>query len=82
MASHIRLRTRQFEKFCHLAKWTTNAERAKHIGVNESTVARILAGKTAPGETFIAGVLTAFPALEFADLFDVIADPTDGENVA
>jgi hypothetical protein len=78
MAAQIRLRTRQFDKFCKLKGWLTQAQRATGIGVTEPTIGRVMTGKRAPGEQFIAGCLAAFPDLDFDDLFEVIAhDATD-----
>lgn len=44
---------------------------ALHIGVDRSTVFRVLGGHTAPGEEFIARTLAAFPHAKFEDLFRV-----------
>lgn len=77
MAASIRLRTGQFEKFCALKGWKTQAIRAQQIGVTEPTVGRVVTGKRAPGEQFIAGCLHAFPELDFADLFEVVEDTED-----
>lgn len=74
MASTIRLRTAQFEKFCKLKGLKTQADKARFLGVTEPTVGRVLNGDRRPGEAFIAGVLAAFPELEFSDLFEVVGD--------
>lgn len=74
MASRIRLRTGQYVKFAALKGWKTQAAQATALNVTEPTVGRVLTGKRAPGEAFIAAVLTAFPELEFADLFEVVDD--------
>lgn len=78
MAARIRLRTTQYRKYAALKGLSTHAQQATAIGVTEATVGRVLAGKTAPGEAFIAGCLAAFPQLDFADLFEVV---DDGEQV-
>jgi lambda repressor-like predicted transcriptional regulator len=44
---------------------------ADHIRVHKSTVSRVLNGRTAPGEEFIAATLAAFPDAKFEDLFQV-----------
>ena len=72
MAAEIRLRTEQYEKFAALKGWKTNAAQAAAIGVSEPTIGRILTGKRAPGEAFIAGLLAALPELDFGDLFEVV----------
>lgn len=74
MAAQIRLRTKQFNKICNVKGWTTQAQRAAGVGVTEPTIGRVMTGKRAPGEQFIAGCLAAFPELEFSDLFEVISD--------
>lgn len=67
----VRLRIAQYRKFCKLKGWVTIQRQADEIGVDPATISRITAGQTAPGERFIAGVLTAFPELDFNDLFEV-----------
>lgn len=74
MAARIRLRTGQYRKYAALKGLATQAAQAAAIGVAEPTVGRVVSGKTAPGEQFIAGCLAAFPELEFADLFEVVDD--------
>lgn len=49
---------------------TTNAQLATRIGVNESTLQRVIAHEVEPSGRFIAGVLGALPAAKFEDLFD------------
>jgi hypothetical protein len=74
MAATIRLRTAQFEKFCKLKGLKTQADKAQFLKVTEPTVGRIVKGERRPGEAFIAGVLNAFPELDFSDLFEVVDD--------
>jgi hypothetical protein len=52
----------------------TEQAKADAIKVDQSTLHRVLRGATAPGPRFIAGVLLAFPELDFSDLFEVIPD--------
>ena len=73
MAASIRLRTRQFQKFAALKGWRSDDQASRALGVNPATLSRVLRGKTAPGERFIAATLLAFPEMDFADLFDVVA---------
>lgn len=82
MAARIRLRTREFENFCDLKGWKTRTQTAEGLKVNVATVSRVLDGKTAPGEQFIAAVLAAFPRMLFADLFEVHTDeaPADADE--
>lgn len=75
MAATIRLRTGQFRKFAKLKGWTSDEQAAKALGVNPATLSRVLRGRTAPGERFIAAALSTFAGtLEFNDLFEVITD--------
>ena len=74
MAASIRLRTGQYRKFARLKGWATDDQASKAIGVNPATLSRVLKGRTAPGERFIAGVLLALPEVEFSDLFEVVSD--------
>ena len=48
---------------------TSNAALAERIGVNESTLQRILGNHVEPSTRFIAGVLKALPGAKFEDLF-------------
>lgn len=80
MAASIRLRTGQYRKFARLKGWRSDDQASKALGINPATLSRVLRGKTAPGERFIAAALTAFPELEFSDLFDVVTP--DDEAVA
>lgn len=80
MPASIRLRTGQYRKFAALKGWRTDTQAAAAIGVNPATLGRILHGKLAPGERFIAGALAALPEVDFSDLFDVFVD--DGEDGA
>jgi len=74
MAASIRLRTRQFRKFAALKGWRSDEAASRALGVNPATLSRVLRGKTAPGERFIAATLAAFPEMDFADLFEVVVD--------
>lgn len=77
MTATIRLKTEQLTKYMALTGIDT-ATLARTTGLARSSVNRVMRGVHAPGERFIAGVLTAFPALDFDDLFTV----DDGETVS
>ncbi|WP_245950246.1 transcriptional regulator [Saccharothrix carnea] len=49
---------------------------APAMGVNRSTVSRVLTGEIRPGAAFIAGALAAFAPLsvQFEDLFEVVPE--------
>jgi transcriptional regulator with XRE-family HTH domain len=59
------------EQAMRAAGIATIGDLADRIGVNRSTVHRVLGGRTTPSNEFIAGCLDAFPRCEFADLFTV-----------
>jgi len=48
---------------------TSEAELARRIGVNETTLWRVSKGDVVPSTGFIAGVLLAFPGIPFAEVF-------------
>ncbi|WP_322746679.1 transcriptional regulator [Saccharothrix syringae] len=53
---------------------------ARAMGLNRSTVTRVVAGVLQPGPAFIAGALTVLAPLRFEDLFEVVLDnPTEAE---
>lgn len=72
MTSRIKLRTEQLAKYMPMCGIDSQRALSERIGVAESTVYRVLEGRTAPGEKFIAGILRAFPQLDFDDLFEVV----------
>ncbi|GGP72717.1 hypothetical protein [Saccharothrix coeruleofusca] len=57
---------------------------AKAMGINRSTVSRVLDGSLQPGAAFIGGALAALPTSTFETLFQVVphssgtATPPDG----
>ena len=73
MTATIRLRAGNLAKHMK-GRDLSNGQLASEIGVAHTTVGRVLRGIQAPGEKFIAGVLAAFPYLDFADLFEVVTD--------
>lgn len=70
----IRLRVAEFLQHAKQAGLESNGDIASRLGVNQSTVWRLLNGETGPGENFIAAVLTRIPDAGFYDLFEVV-DP-------
>lgn len=73
MTAQIRLKRGNLAK--HMAgREMTNSQLADLVGVAHTTVGRIVRGIQAPGEKFIAGLLAAFPYLEFDDLFEVVTE--------
>lgn len=47
----------------------SEAELARRIGVNQSTLWRISEGKVQPSPTFVARLMLAFPSARMDDLF-------------
>ncbi|GAA3847038.1 hypothetical protein GCM10022243_11420 [Saccharothrix violaceirubra] len=68
----VRLRSGDFTKAATLAGLRSDYARSKAMGVNRSTVTRVLAGELRPGAAFIAGALAALHPMDFKDLFEVI----------
>jgi len=83
MPARIRLKIGQYQKFAKL-KWPNASDqaRADAIGVHRISLGKVLKGQVAPGEQFIAGLLAAFPELEFKDLFEVVTDDEQGDDTA
>nr|WP_184929723.1 helix-turn-helix transcriptional regulator [Saccharothrix ecbatanensis] len=71
MLYRVRLRTGVFT-FLRRTKFRSEYALAKAMGVNRSTVSRVLAGELQPGSAFIAGALAAFTPVTFEDLFEVV----------
>jgi lambda repressor-like predicted transcriptional regulator len=82
MSARISLRTSQYRKVMASKGWGTLEAQSSRIGVDPATISRVLKGRTAPGERFIAGLLLALPEWEFADLFEVTVDGDDTDEVA
>lgn len=61
-------------KIRRLAKLTRDRDFAGAIGVDPSTVSRVLSGKTSPGAQFIAGCIAYFGTDCFEDCFVVVRD--------
>lgn len=78
----IRLRLGQLDKYMALAGIKTNLALAKRMGnVSEATVSRFRNGAV-PSSEVIAGLMSAFPALEFLDIFEVVSRDTEAEDAA
>lgn len=50
----------------------SEADLARHIGVDPATLYRISTGRTKPSNEFMAGIKGAFPLARLDDLFSVI----------
>ncbi|MFT7841558.1 transcriptional regulator [Saccharothrix sp. BKS2] len=71
----IRLRTDAFSKTMRLAGFRSDYALARSMGVNRSTVTRVLTGQLHPGPAFIGGALTALAPMQFDDLFEIVPAP-------
>jgi transcriptional regulator with XRE-family HTH domain len=55
-------------------KLSTDTALAQKLGVDPTTVYRVLNGKTEMSARFIAGIVDAFGSDLFADLFEVVSE--------
>ncbi|QFZ18470.1 helix-turn-helix domain-containing protein [Saccharothrix syringae] len=76
MAHTVKLKTTTFVKITEVAGFTSHYALARAMGLNRSTVARVVTGSLQPGTAFIAGALVALAPLSFDDLFEVVTQPT------
>lgn len=79
MSYEIRIRRQVWDRYCNLAGLRTRSELAAKIGVDVSTVTRMLNNNRTPGPRVIAGAVGAFnedhkvdKAQVFAELFEVV----------
>ncbi|MEU4806349.1 transcriptional regulator [Actinosynnema sp. NPDC023587] len=68
----VKLRTDAFGKAALLAGFGSDYRTAAAMGVNRSTVSRVLSGEIQPGAAFIGGALIALKPMAFEDLFEVV----------
>ncbi|QFZ22453.1 hypothetical protein [Saccharothrix syringae] len=76
MAHTVKLKTTTFVKITEVADFASHYALARAMGLNRSTVTRVVAGSLQPGTAFIAGALTALAPLSFDDLFEIVEQPT------
>lgn len=70
----LKLRQDRLNSYRRLAKLDTDVALAEALGVDPTTVYRVLNGKTEMSARFIAGVVDAFGSDLFADLFEVVSE--------
>lgn len=70
----ITLNSASLNKLKRGAKIPSDHQLAIRAGIHPSQYARVAAGKCAPGNRFIAGMLIVFGQDRFSDLFTVKAD--------
>jgi transcriptional regulator with XRE-family HTH domain len=68
--STVRLRLDVFAGWAAREGLTTEGEQAERIGVGRTTLSRVRRGEIAPGEKFIAAVLTATEK-PFEEFFEI-----------
>lgn len=66
----VRLRLDVFAGWAARTGLSTEGEQAERIGVDRTTLSRVRRGEVAPGEKFIAAVLTATGA-KFEQFFEI-----------
>ncbi|MFD0201445.1 MULTISPECIES: transcriptional regulator [Saccharothrix] len=73
----VKVRGDMFTKAVRLAGYRSDYSTAKAMGLNRSTVSRVLSGELQPGAAFIAGALVVLEPMTFADLFEVVPKPDE-----
>lgn len=69
----IRLRFAEFDRQTRLRGWTTDAERARQLGVSHAHITNMRAGRTGPGAKFIGQCMSVFGA----NFYDVLFERTE-----
>lgn len=72
--ANLKFRPGARAKLRKLGKFQSNTELATIIGVDKTTVHRVLGGVTNPSNRFIAGVVNAFGSECFGDVFESVPD--------
>jgi predicted DNA-binding transcriptional regulator AlpA len=67
----LRIRVAQVRLFGKARGIASDNELAKAVGLERTTIYRLLIGDAAPSERTIAAFLTAFPDRRFEDFFEV-----------
>ncbi|MFN8147967.1 MAG: hypothetical protein U0R76_10925 [Candidatus Nanopelagicales bacterium] len=77
MSVTIACKTQSLRKYAGVAGHSTDKALAQLLQIDQGNLSRVLNGKQRPGGVFIASCLRAFPALDFADLFEVVDAPAE-----
>ncbi|QFZ20259.1 hypothetical protein [Saccharothrix syringae] len=80
MAHTVKLRTARFVRITQAAGFGSHYALARAMGLNRSTVTRVVTGSLQPGTAFIAGALIALAPLSFDDLFQIVEQPASVNN--
>ena len=78
----MRLRIQEFRQRAAKAGLVTDDDFASALGMNRTTIWRILGGRMAPGERFIAAVLATIPSTGFSDVFEIVTGSNGNGNGA
>jgi transcriptional regulator with XRE-family HTH domain len=76
------LRKDKLAAYRRLAGLESNVSLAGRLGVDPTTVYRVLTGRTMMSARFIAGIVEVFGAELFADLFEVVSAAAPVEEAA
>lgn len=77
--SKLVLRRDQLAARKRLAGIDTDNDLAELAGIHPTQLSRVMSGRSAPGNRFIAGLLEVFGAGAFQDLFAVVPDDNGDE---
>jgi predicted DNA-binding transcriptional regulator AlpA len=75
----IRIKQRQLHKFRRMVDLQKDTALAQKMGMSRQTVYRAIKQEKGLSEHFVVRLLSAFPALEFDDLFEVTVEDDPGE---
>lgn len=71
-ARTIKLRMDRYNKVAHAYGWTTNAAAARDLGLSETLISRILAGKADPNLQFVLALLDVAEEAGFRRMFEIV----------
>jgi len=70
----LRLRLDEFDRLTGDKGWTTDAERARRLGVSDRLVSHLRVGRTEPGLKFVDACIRAFGPGAYDVLFERAAE--------
>jgi transcriptional regulator with XRE-family HTH domain len=73
----IALRIDQYTEVAKVYGWKSNADAARALGVSESQISRIVAGKAYANDEFIAALLDVVPIVGFRRCFEIVRVPEE-----
>jgi len=72
-----------FDRMTGLKGWTSDAERARQLGISHATLTNLRAGRVLAGTKVVDALLSTFGGVFYSVLFDDAAGPvTDDEAAA